>query len=250
LGRRCAFVLLGLVLILGAGTAHAAITPFTGEIRFKILALPDVIIPGHGDVTLNGTGGFGHLTQLDLAPGAFDVLQDGVLLPITDPAGAPIKGVQLNLANGVGAFQGTGNSGSFGGVMPLDGVGKVCLFTTCATAVANLTVPLNVVGSAGSAYASAAVNLTVKGAPWTTGTVAIGTASAMGGVLPVSNTASPGGDIQLVSPVFVSTNIGASAVVPIFVAMDITIPEPGQLALMATSVAALVALGVARRRVR
>ncbi len=226
------------------------ITTFTGEIRFKILALPDAIIPGHNDVTLNGAGGFGHLTQLDLASGAFDVIQDGVLLPITDPAGAPIKGVKLNIANGVGAFQGAGNSGSFGGVMPLDGVAKVCLFTTCATAVANLTVPLNVVGAAGTAFTSAAVNLTIKGAPWTTGTVAIGTSTAMGGVAPVSNTASPGGSIQLVTPVFVSTNIGASAVVPIFVAMDLTIPEPGQLALMATSVAGLVALGVARRRVR
>jgi hypothetical protein len=237
-------------VILGAGTAHAVVTTFTGEVRFKILTLPDVVIPGHGDVTLNGNGSFGHLTQLDLASGAFDVLQDGVLLPITDPAGAPIKGVQLNLRNGVGAFQGAGNSGSFGGVMPLDGVAKVCLFTTCSHSVANLTVPLNVIGVAGTAYTSAAVNLTVNGAPWTTGTVAIGTASAMGAVHPASNTATPGGDIQLVTPVYVSTNIGASAVVPIFVTMDLTIPEPGQLALMAASAAGLVALGVAKRRPR
>jgi len=231
---------------LAAGTAHAVATSFTGGISLKILTLPPVVIPGAGQVTLNGTGDFGHLTQLDLASGIFG--GHGVLLPITDPGAAPIKGVQLTLTNGIGAFDGTGGSGSFGGTMPLQGVGKVCLFGPCSAAIANIVVPLDVVGTAGTNYGTAAVNLTIKGAPWTTATAEIGTASAMGGVMPLSNTASPGGNIRLVSPLFVSTNIGASAVVPIFAIMDVAIPEPGQLAAIATAVAGLVALGVVKRR--
>jgi hypothetical protein len=56
--------------------------------------------------------------------------------------------------------------------------------------------------------------------------------------------------VNLVTPVFVSTNIGASAVVPVFGRLDFTLttPEPGALATLGAAIVSLVAVGFARRR--
>jgi hypothetical protein len=246
--RKLSALAIGIVLLLGAEASRAALASATGQVELKILNLAPVEIPSTGAaITLNGTGGFGHLTKLDIPAGKFQV--EGGLLDVTDPGSAPIKGVQVTLANQPGAFAGSGGAG-FTGIMAIQGFAKVCLFALCPAAVANLSVPLAVVGSAGTQVATAAVNLTVGGAPWTTGTAVIGTNTMMGGVGPASNTASPGGHIQLVSPVFLSTNIGASAIVPVFVIMNVTIPEPGQLLLMSATIAALAACGFVKSRQR
>jgi hypothetical protein len=126
--------------------------------------------------------------------------------------------------------------------MPLAGAAKVCLAHPCSLAVSNLVVPLAPVGSGGAAFVTAALNLTVLGAPWTTGTVAIGTLTAMGGVAPLSTTATA----NLVTPIFVSTNIGASSIVPVFGFLSLAIPEPGTLVLLGSGVVALVAIGRSR----
>ena len=72
----------------------------------------------------------------------------------------------------------------------------------------------------------------------------------MGGVSPVSNTGNPSGTIQLVTPIFISTNIaGASAVVPAFAILNLHfVPEPDTLMLLGSGIAGLVAFG--RRCVR
>ena len=244
--RNLSALVVGIVLLLGAGESQAAQASATGNIGLKILNLPLVEIPTTAaPVTLNGTGGFGPLTKLDVPAGKFQV--EGGLLDVTDPGSAPLKGVVVTLANEAGAFDGAGGGG-FGGLMAIQGVAKVCLFTPCTNTLANLSVPLGVVGFGGYDYGTAAVNLTVQGAPWTSGTAVIGTNTMMGGLGPASNTASPGGHIQLVSPVFVSTNIGASAIVPVFAIMDVTIPEPGELLLMSASIAGLAGCGFAKRR--
>jgi hypothetical protein len=106
-----------------------------------------------------------------------------------------------------------------------------------------------VVGVGGAVTVTGAVNLTVVGAPWTTGTAAIGTITIMGGVSPLSNTAAPSGAVTLVTPVFISTNIGAFSVVPAFGIMSCHfLPEPGTLVLLGSGVAALAAAGRSRLR--
>ena len=140
--------------------------------------------------------------------------------------------------------------------MPLKGVTKVCLFGTCSAAVSNLSVPVSVVGGPTATTAvAAAVNVTVRGAPWTQGVAAVGTITAMGNAGAQTQTTTIGGKISntvtLVTPVFISTNIGASSVVPGFGNLNFTLtsaPEPGTLAALGAAIASLVGVGLVRRR--
>jgi len=64
-----------------------------------------------------------------------------------------------------------------------------------------------------------------------------------------SSAANGSGAVQLVTPIFVSTNIGASAIVPGFGILNLHfVPEPGTLMLLGSGIAGLVAFG--RSRVR
>lgn len=230
-----------LVLALPAAAIAAAL-PYTSSLTLQIASLPTVSLGGAGVATVNGSGSAGQLTNLQVAAG--DLAANGLVLPITDPAAAPIEGVQLTLANAAGGFAGVGGSGGFGGAMGLPGVAKVCLFGPCASAVANLIVPLGVVGAGGSAVASGVVNATVVGAPWTTGTVTVGTITAMGGVAPLSNTGAPSGAVTLVTPIYLYTTLPLPGVLPGFATLTLHfVPEPGTLALLGGGVAALVAFG-------
>ena len=231
-----------------AGQANAVVLGFTGGLAVQIATLDPVVIPGAGSATVNGSGPAGHLTGLAIPANQFGI--SGFILPVTDPAAFPIAGVQVTAANGAGSFAGVGGDGVFGGVMPINGAAKVCLFGSCSAAVSNLSVPLTVVGQGGVALVTGAVNLTVIGAPWTTGTAAVGTAfTAMGGVSPLSNTGAPSGVVTLVTPTFISTNIGASAVLPAFGILQLHfVPEPGTLMLLGSGIMGLVAFG--RSRVR
>ena len=238
---------LGIALLVGASPAGAVVMSITTAVGIQIATLTPVAIAGSGTMVVNGSGAPGHLTGLSLPAGLFAT--NGFVLPVTDPSAAPIKGVQVTAANGAGVFGGVGGSGSFGGTMPMLGSTKVCLFGTCSAAVANLNVPLDNVGVGGFAQVTAAVNLTVIGAPWTTGTVAIGTITMRGSAIPLSNTGATGGTATLVTPIFISTNIGASAVVPAFGILPIYFtPEPGTLVLLSMGVAGLLAYGRSRRR--
>jgi PEP-CTERM motif len=224
-----------------AGQAQAVNLGFTGDLTISLVG-NNVSIPGSGTAVVNGSGPGGHITSLQLAGGTF--MTTGFVLPITDPAAAPIKGLQVTASN----LGGTVSGGTLAGVIGLSGTTKVCLFGPCSAAVANLAVPLAPVGNGGAAFVTAAVNLTVIGAPWTSGTVAIGTVTAMGGGAPASNTGAPSGNLTLVTPVFVSTNIGASAVVPVFGIMNLHfVPEPGTLVLLGSGIAGLVAFGRSSR---
>jgi hypothetical protein len=245
--RKLSYALAASLLAFGlAGQAHAVSLGFTGSLAVQIATLDPVTLPGAGTATVNGSGGQGHLTGLQLGENVFAVT--AIVVPVTDPGAFPIAGVQVTAANGAGSFTGSGGAG-FGGNMPINGVSKVCLFGPCGSAVANLDVPLSVVGQGGTALVTGAVNLTVQGAPWTTGTAAIGATTIMGGVAPGSNTGAPSGTVTLVTPIFISSNIGASAVVPAFGILTLHfVPEPGTLMLLGGGIAGLVAFG--RNRVR
>jgi hypothetical protein len=196
--------------------------------------------------------GEGLLTSVGFAKSIFATA--GVVAPVTDPSAFPIAGVQGTVANSTASFV-RGTNGNVGGFMPLIGQSKVCLFAPCSSAIQNLSVPIAVVGGpTATTIVSGAVNLTVRGAPWTQATAAVGTSTLMGNA--GDETQFTNGDavsnvISLVTPIFVSTNIGASAVVPVFGVLNFTVasaPEPASLAVLGAAIASLVGLGFARRR--
>jgi len=246
--RKLSYALAASLLVFGlAGQAHAVSLGFNGTFAIQLATLDPVVIAGTGTAIVNGAGGEGHLTGLQVPASPFAIT--GFVLPVTDPVVFPIAGVQVTAHNAIGNFAGVGGAG-FSGQMPVNGAAKICLFGTCGAAVSNLSVPLTVVGGpGGSALVTGAVNLTVIGAPWTTGTAAVGVNTLMGGVNPASNTGAPSGTVTLVTPIFVSTNIGASAIVPGFGILTLHfVPEPGTLMLLGSGIAGLVAFG--RSRVR
>jgi len=244
------FVLMaaGFLAIGVAGQAQAVSLGFTGALSLSFGFGDPVVLPGAGTAIVNGSGAGGHLTGLALAGGTFATAS--LVLPVTDPAatGNGVHGVQVTGSNASASFVGSGGAG-FGGDMPMNGVSKVCLLgSACSNAGFNISVPLSVVGQAGAVYVTAALNLTVVGAPWTTGTAAVGTITQMGGVSPLSNTGAPSGIVNLVTPIFISTNIGAAAVLPGFAFLTLHfVPEPGTLVLLGSGIAGLVMFGRSRR---
>lgn len=239
------FVLLG-----PASVAHAATVPFTAEFSLEVLTLTPLTVTGGGVATVNGSTGGVHVDSLQLPA---SVVNGAALLPITDPAVFPINGIQLSVANQAGNLTGSG------GAMALSGVAKICLFGPCAAAIANLEVPLSVVGTAASAVATGPlVNVTVSGAPWTTGTASIETGgganlTAMGfrhgPASGTSSTAAASGQIQYVTPVYISVNIGSSPIYPAFARLTLHfVPEPGTMLLIGGGLSLLAFAG--RRRMR
>jgi hypothetical protein len=144
--------------------------------------------------------------------------------------------------------------------MAVQGVARVCLFAPCsASPPSNVVVPfttggVNGVGLGGAPVLATGglVNVTVIGAPWTAGTAAVGTVTTMGFVHgPASggqsSAAANSGVMSLVTPVFISTDIGASSVLPAFGILNLhffgIIPEPGTLLLLGAGVTGLGILG-------
>jgi len=262
-GLPAAFLVIGL-----AGTSEATPTPFFNGTLTTILAtLPPVATPANTAVSstvgLSRTAG-GAISKLTVPVNLFTTMH--FVLPVTDPGAAPIMGIQITQANNTGMFAAT--MGHLDGLMPLNGVNKVCLFAGCgAGPPANLTVPINVVGMGGNVTVSSLVNITAIGAPWTAGTALVGTVGVkgftatkptvttfMGMTEMVTTKTGMGGKgtaIQLVTPIFVSTNIGASAVVPAFSLLNLVVPatpEPGVAAAYGAAIGTLLLLG--RRRLR
>ncbi|HUT77365.1 MAG TPA: PEP-CTERM sorting domain-containing protein [Polyangia bacterium] len=254
--------LVALMLVCGSATPSRAELNNTldqgGTLAIVINALDPIGLSLPTPVAATASrDGAGLLTAVGFEAGLFQTT--GVVVPVTDPGAFPIAGIQATVSNAAANFVrgggGLGPAGNIGGTMPLNGVNKVCLFGTCSSAVQNLSVPISVVGLGGDAFVTGAVNLTVRGAPWTQATAAIGASTIMGNAgAATQNTISASSIsnvISLVTPIFVSTNIGASAVVPVFGSLNFTlksVPEPGALAALSAAIVSLAAVGFARRR--
>ncbi|HTY19567.1 MAG TPA: PEP-CTERM sorting domain-containing protein [Myxococcota bacterium] len=243
--RKWLLALVLAILGLGASAAQATTLGFTGFLAIQIATLAPVAVSGSGLATVGGAGN--HVSSLSIPASPFSA--NGLIVPVTDPSAAPIAGIQATIHNGAGAFSGPGLVGA----MAINGVTKVCLFAPCSVPPpANLSVPISVVGAGGVSFAGNLVNATVVGAPWTVGTALVGTLTAMGfhhGPASLSSsTAQLSGALRLVTPVFISTSIGASAVVPAFGILDLHfVPEPATLLLLGSGVVGLTLLGRSKR---
>jgi hypothetical protein len=171
---------------------------------------------------------------------------------VTDPAQDPIEGIViprrssdnnlLALSNDTGRFARDAN-GTLAGTMPLRGAARLCLFASCdAEPIANVSVPLSVVGGGGTAFATAAIDLTVVGAPWTTETVAVGTMTAMGFA---DENGFPRQGFKLVTPIAISTSLESAPVIGWLGSLEmfVLIPEPATIALLGAGIAGLAAYG-------
>lgn len=237
--------------------ARAVVLPV--EVEFMIqpaLGLFVVLGPtvsGSGIAVVNGSGAGGALSSLAL-PGSI-VVATGVTMPITDPLVAPVQGVILTVANGAGTVGATGG-GSIGGALPVSGVFRFCLFAPCGAAIGNLSVPLTPIGVGGSATLQGAVNVSVYGAPWTTGSAMVGAFGYFQTITgfvhgPSSNTstaAQPGGTLQLVTPIAITTNIGVDNQAFAFGILTVRfVPEAATAMLLGAGIVVLGALGRRRR---
>ncbi len=268
-------------LVLGVSTAsYGGALTFTGSISVGIGTIPPVSLTGGGVAIVNGSGGGAHLNTLVLPAGAFVgsaatpvfntspisglIVAGGVVTTMFMAMAATFTFVYPtgSASNLTGTFVNISAGPPGGGTMGLSGVVLVCLFAGGGGGAAlgcgggpgsNLIVPLGPIGAGGVAFATAGVNITAIGAPWTIGVAAIATSTAMGFAhgagSGTSTTAAPSGAVGLVTPVFVSTNLGAFPVVPVFASLTLHfVPEPGTLLLLGSGVAGLAILG--RRRIR
>jgi hypothetical protein len=227
--------------VLGA-PARAALLPFQATLSFDLGGQPPggIAVSGTGVAQVNGSGGGVHLGDLALGAGAVSGSDVRALLTVGQ---FPLVEAKLTASNLAGSFDDGG--GALAGAMALAGSFRFCIQQTCdAPPVANLVVPLSVVGTPASATAVGGFNMTVIGAPWTTGTAAIGTITRMGFARGpaslASSTAQASGVVQLVTPIFISTNIGAFDIVPGFATLTLHfVPEPATFALLAAGIAGL-----------
>jgi hypothetical protein len=245
-------LLLALALVTGSApeAVRAAALPVEVDLRIQIAATPTFGVSGTGTAEVTSTGV--HLTALSLASGL--AAGTGVVMPVTDPAAAPIMGYQVTIANGAAAFAET-SGGELAGTMPILGVAKVCLFAPCSAALSNLSLPLTPIGVGGTAVGAGPVSLTLRGAPWTSGDAVIlpgyystpgfrhGPASL------TSSTAQPGGEMRLVTPIFISTNIGVGVTLESYAFLDVRfVPEPSAALLLSVGALGLAIRGRAARR--
>jgi hypothetical protein len=242
---------------LAAATSNAAVLPFEGTLSIVapgfLTCLPAEEIPpgevscgwpmifaddaaGMAEIALTPGG---ELVSLQLSGGLFHLTGTRY---INDTVGALFPLYSMAAA---GSNQ-AGTVGPAGGVLPLAGLFKVCMYAACTGgAVANLSVPLSVIGAGGAQAATpGAVSVTAFGAPWTTGTITVGEDPTQ-----VHGSAGPG-VLNLVTPISISTDIGAFATLDVGYARLVLhyVPEPTTAVLLGAGVLALAARARSLRR--
>ena len=203
-------VMLALVLSRHGGAVEL---PFTGTLSLHVFAnpaFPFFQVQGSG-VADGAVSPAGVVTGVDFPGLEFAATQ---AIPITDPQAFPIVELQAVWSNAPGSF--LSRPAGFGGGMPLRGTAKVCLFAACGEPPnAFVEIPLSLVG----VYTTGTVRgggllVTVSGAPWTTGRIDLAQQLHFTG-------SRQDDSLNLVTPIFISTNIAASAVVPSYARLEL-----------------------------
>ena len=262
--RRCARGLRGLVL-LGCSLTSAAFAeslPFEATFSIRGLGVTEPIATATGTALVNGAGPAGHLSSIALPSGLLSVMTTITPTP-NAPSSPPFSLAIVTLSNASGSFSRATAGAALAGEMAIPGNVRACRYVGCQTFV---DIPLTSgpetrgVGLSGSPIVrSGPVMVTVDGAPWTTGSVRVstplgtlrGSGSAHGPASATASTARPGGVVQLVTPVAIITKrrFSSPSYLPALGILEIRfLPEPRRLALHLPGVAALLALGVSRRR--
>lgn len=231
--------------VLGAAEPARGISlPFRGELFVDFGFLGTfVVVEGAGVAEVGTPGLGGPVTALALPAGVFATRADF-------PGTGAIGGLRVAGSNGPGSFTPLG-----GGAMPLQGSARICFFAGCDTATLSLELPLSPVGAGGTAAVTGPVSVTLRGAPWTLGTI---TVSRPGAVTIVSgaaagpaslpgSTAQPGGVLEWVTPIFIETTLTGLEDLDTYAVLRIAfVPEPTSLVLLGAGIAALA--GCASRR--
>ncbi|MEE8476155.1 MAG: PEP-CTERM sorting domain-containing protein, partial [Myxococcota bacterium] len=229
---------------------------------------------GSGNAILNGSSGIKgspHLTTLQILANTVS-LPTSAIVPITDPAAAPVVSVRGTAALGTGILRPiSGAAASAGGltlnVLPIQGNFRICiLFMGCPS---SLPVPLTINGTRGAGigglitlgtFGKAGIKFSIYGQPWTIKTAVVdniptdnggfSTVSAFGfahgPASNISSTAAVSGVVQLVTATRVVSTLGTTLITPLISTLYIhLVPEPGTFLLFGSGV---VALGIAGRR--
>jgi hypothetical protein len=274
-----------------AGVANAAVLNWEGTATILWAGFAPGKLTGGGVATINGSSGAvpAHLNTLRLAASRGQIQGTGIML-LTDPwASGAIPALRYEgVGGGTGTWGGisggAASTSTGGGILPLGGTGKYCIWSTACTT--NITLPLTqpttvngvpgpgikgvgvggVITYGGLGGGFGGMKISLQAAPWTIKTatvidqittpfgdqefvtwVAKGWAHAP--VSATTSTVQPGGVVQLVTPTQIVGNSALNEKTGSFVILVIRfIPEPGLLLLLGSGVAGLVLLG--RRRIR
>jgi hypothetical protein len=261
------------VLVSSARIAGASPLNWEGTLSIEVLGFAPLAVTGGGVASVDGPGGGVLLETLRLAASRGGIT-GSAMIPITDPlvqaSGIASLRATVSLASGSLApiSGGTGSLPLTRGVLPVQGIVKVCLLSLNCTNYLPLLLTQPSAAGPGAGVKGVGVGglvtvggterlrFSIEGAPWTLHTATVSVATEGGGALPVftsgfvhgaasltGSTGLPGGSLQLVTPVRVTSNQGSELAA--FGRLGVRfLPEPGVSLLLA---AGCFGLGVLHR---
>ena len=257
---------LALLPIVLAPPADAKLMAFEGTLSFAPLGvLRTFSVPGSGIATVNAAGADTALNTLSLAPGG---IAGVAVVPVTDPEVTnTIASIQLSGSLGAGVlhpFSAAVQSQPLltQNILPLVGVARVCLVVAgCGSsqqifAFQHGAAGIGVGGVWSGSGFSYGNRVSVHGAPWTVGTALLSFVTAQGNTVSIpefgavhgplsltGSTALAGGEIQLVTPVLVTSGAEPGPFTGFVTTTIRFIPEPEAPLLLCSGALSLVLLG-------